>query len=865
MQGDWVMADIDLTASGSSADIGSGIEFTWVAGAGAGTGTLGTFLTLHNTPTETGFNTDQNNVLDNGPHTFAVQFSTLAVVNSGGADYYEFHLDLNETNSGTNPLIQLEEMKFYYSAAAATSTDYTGTGLGAGFIQVFDLNSNGDSSLLLADHSTGSGRDDYTFLVPTALFTDKSGYMTLYAQFDNSNGGFEEFSVLSNLLNGPSLGIVKDTLVGTASVAGGDVLVGTNLTWTYDVTNNGNVSLDAAPTVTDNQNVTVTQVLVGGFNAGDTNQNHIFDAGETWLYSGTGTATAGAYSNIGEAKDTYGTTNLDQTASSSYFGADPEISIAKDTLKAGTATSVAGASVLVGTGLTWTYTVTNTGNVSLAAPAVTDNQGVTVTAVTDLTHTTNSGDTNNNGVFDVGEVWRYTASGAATAGQYNNIGDAKDSFTDSAGQVASLDQTSPSSYFGATPGISIDKQVSIDGGAHWLDVTNGNLADITSIALGANVEFRVIVTNTSTGTLTETGISVTDAADTPYINGVNFKFGGQTTIATLAAGASVTSDALITPALGGLHSDTATVTGTAADAFGDTAAVTDHDSANYTGVFIEGVNGLSIGYWYNHHTVSEVTGAHFVSGAWHEAFGTTAGGTTYEGILLGDTTGAAWQAHTTAGTALTSAQLVAAGMLLIPDAAAAQLINASQSANDTRQTLLSQALGAQLNIDNGDANPGGSTAGNLIGEAVQWLEGKSPYGAGGKIDTNGDGVLSTSGTIEFNTSTHAFTSTALTSSQAAWQSYVSYSAADYHPVGNTSVFGSGAAFSADGEGLKNALQAFDTNHMVTNAGGTGVAWNQSGSAIGPYTDLTLNFSNDFWSILHTEVHLTNSSLLHGIA
>ncbi|MDD3187829.1 MAG: hypothetical protein PHD02_05145 [Bacilli bacterium] len=65
--------------------------------------------------------------------------------------------------------------------------------------------------------------------------------------------------------------------------------------------------------------------------------------------------------------------------------------------------------------VTWTYTVTNTGNVPLSQVTVVDDQpGVSPNY--------SSGDTNNNGLLDLTETWIYTASGTAIAGQYTNVG-----------------------------------------------------------------------------------------------------------------------------------------------------------------------------------------------------------------------------------------------------------------------------------------------------------------------------------------------------------------------------------------------------------------------------------------------------------
>src|SRR5262245_48904316 len=149
--------------------------------------------------------------------------------------------------------------------------------------------------------------------------------------------------------------------------------------------------------------------------------------------------------------------------------------------------------------------------------------------------------------------------------------------------------------------------------------------------------------------------------------------------------------------------------------------------------------------------------------------------------------------------------------LFVSLAAAQQIINSADSASDARQILMSQALAAQLNIYNGAGEPN-----DLIKEAVMWLKGEAPYQYGtnstGKVDTNGDGILSSA---EYNTSTKAFTGdangslsgTALTSNLQAWQKFVDV-------AGGAASWGTAEA---NGEGLKNALMWFNDGHLVVSA------------------------------------------------
>jgi hypothetical protein len=215
--------------------------------------------------------------------------------------------------------------------------------------------------------------------------------------------------------------------------------------------------------------------------------------------------------------------------------------------------------------------------------------------------------------------------------------------------------------------------------------------------------------------------------------------------------------------------------------------------------------------------------------------------------LLGDATGTAWEG---AGTA-TNPQTLAAvpvGMLFVPDAAAAELINGA-SAKDVRQTLMSQAIAAQLNIDSGIADPGyypgtSPNGHDLIEEAVKWLTGQAPFqyadGSTGNIykDGQNDGIVETTGSgsvVDFNTATGSFTSSAPVSSTGAWSTYVD-------PINSSPKTGDTLV---SGQDLQSALQAFNLDQLVTAIAGFEVGWNSNGVM----SDVHTNTSDTFWTVL----------------
>ena len=209
----------------------------------------------------------------------------------------------------------------------------------------------------------------------------------------------------------PAIQVVKFVNSQDADTpTGPHVAVGSTVNFTYVVTNTGNVPL---------ANVAVTDDKLGPITSftGDANNNGLLDLTETWIYTRTATAVAGQQTNVGTAtardvNDPPGTPVSDDNPAN-YFGDAPAIQVVKF-VNSQDADTPTGPHVAVGSTVTFTYVVTNTGNVPLANVAVTDDKLGPITSFT--------GDANNNGLLDLTETWTYTTTATAVAGQQANVG-----------------------------------------------------------------------------------------------------------------------------------------------------------------------------------------------------------------------------------------------------------------------------------------------------------------------------------------------------------------------------------------------------------------------------------------------------------
>ncbi len=340
----------------------------------------------------------------------------------------------------------------------------------------------------------------------------------------------------------PSISLEKLTNGEEADLPQGPkLIVGAAVLWTYVVTNTGDVALSDVM-VTDDKGVTVSCPKT------------TLAPAESMTCTATGTAAVGQYENLGTVT---GKTPFDVTVTaadpSHYFGENPGISLEKR-VNGQDADVPPGPTLFTDSPVSWTYMVTNTGDVALTNVMVTDDHGVVVTCP----KTT----------LAPGESMTCTASGLAAAGQYMNVGTA----TGTPPTGPDVTATDPAHYLGVTPRIGLEKLV------------NGEDADTVPgpiVPLGSTVVFTYVVTNL--GDIALSAVAVSDNVLGPITCPKTTLTPGETM--TCIANALAES---------GQHANIGTASGMPAGG----SAVTDADPGHY--LVLVAFQGCTPGYWKNH-------------------------------------------------------------------------------------------------------------------------------------------------------------------------------------------------------------------------------------------------------------------------
>ena len=274
----------------------------------------------------------------------------------------------------------------------------------------------------------------------------------------------------------PALNVEKSST--TTSITA----VGQVIPYTFAVTNPGNVTLTGI-TVTDPK-----CDAAPALQSGDTNNDNMLQTTETWTYTCSHTVTQAEIDGNGG-----GDGDLDNTvtADSNETGPDTDDysipitqTAAINVEKSSTTTSITAAGQVV----PYTFTVTNTGNVTLTGITVTDLNCTAAPAY-------QSGDTNNDSQLQTTETWTYTCSHTVTQAEIDSNG-AGDGDLDNT-VTADSNESGPDTDDYSIP-ISQNAAINVEKSSTTTEITEA----------GQVVPYTFTVTNA--GNVTLTGVTVTD-------------------------------------------------------------------------------------------------------------------------------------------------------------------------------------------------------------------------------------------------------------------------------------------------------------------------------------------------------------------
>lgn len=363
-----------------------------------------------------------------------------------------------------------------------------------------------------------------------------------------------------------------------------------------------------------------------------------------------------------------------------------------------------GLNILAGKPIIWTYKVSNIGNVPLSGVSLTDDKEGIITNF--------SGDTDSDGLLDTNEVWTYTKTGTAQAGNYSNTGNVTGSYNGT--PVTASD---PSSYFGASPSMAINK------------VTKSTPVQGDGLLIPQGSPISWIYTVTNTGNVPLSNVQVTDDKGVVPV----YQSGDTNQDNKLDLTESWVYSANGTAILGG-YQNIGTTTGSYTDDLTNPATPTASDPSSYTGVQPPGAR--TPGFWQAWPAVWDGVASNDSSFAGRSGFPTSdilrppysaatvdpVTGQTTVGILVGDYNR---NGRTDAGENTL--------FYTLPEAMA--IVNSSQTVQqDVRYTIDRALIASWLNYLAVNPAPTGD-----MSQAITWLQRSTPDENG---DGKGDGNLS---------------------------------------------------------------------------------------------------------------------------
>lgn len=217
-------------------------------------------------------------------------------------------------------------------------------------------------------------------------------------------------SAETGVITAPEITLVK------RSVAPNPVVVGANVTYTFELENTGNVSI-SDPEISDAQCAVPGSRLTfsNGYVSGDTGQVGILDVDERWIFSctysltqgdidaGTVQNTAIAMGNDPSGSNVNDTSDSGNPADETGANNDPTNTALAQTAAWSVVKSTTSIPSRAGDMLDYRFIVNNDGNVSISSVVIVDPKCVATPALI-------SGDADGNNVLTPNEVWTYTCT-----------------------------------------------------------------------------------------------------------------------------------------------------------------------------------------------------------------------------------------------------------------------------------------------------------------------------------------------------------------------------------------------------------------------------------------------------------------------
>jgi hypothetical protein len=197
---------LDLNLAGTTTEINGAIFTSVDTNGSVGTGVFPAMVRVQGNDCIQGYNTQGTEEFDTvNNSSVAVLLSTMYVVDIGGTDYVEFHLDINQnknTDGSSGP--SLDNVQIFVSSNDSLS-GWTNCMLGT-LACVYDMDAGLNRAILLdyvQNKGSGNGYDMQLF-VPLSVFggalaDPSNSYVYLYSSFGavgnvyTENDGFEEW------------------------------------------------------------------------------------------------------------------------------------------------------------------------------------------------------------------------------------------------------------------------------------------------------------------------------------------------------------------------------------------------------------------------------------------------------------------------------------------------------------------------------------------------------------------------------------------------------------------------------------------------------------------------------------------------